>query len=235
MSKIWVIQHIHCETLGIVADILESRGFSTQYIRPYKGQEIPAGMNGTAGLILIGGPMGVYDHPQYPFLKDEIRLIEYAIKENKPVLGICLGSQLMAAALGTPVRKGKKKEIGWYPVKLLESAKTDQLWTGVGSPFMAYHWHGDIFDLPQGAIQLASSDLTGSQAFRYNDNAYGILFHMEITEGIIRNMIRTFKEELKEAHIDGQEIIGKTRNYLSPLQKIGGLVFQRWTGLLKEY
>lgn len=233
-SKVWVLQHIHCETLGIIADALESIDISPHYVRPFEGQPVPKGMGDAVGLIVMGGPLGVYDHPQYPFLMDERRLIEKALHKEKPVLGVCLGSQLLAATLGAPVTKGKGKEIGWYPVTLLESAKTDRLWAGVEPSFIAYHWHGDIFDLPRGAVLLASSESTKCQAFRYGHNAYGLLFHMEVTGKIIQDMVETFMDELQEVGIDGSDILRKVKGCLPQLQNTGGLVFRRWANLVEK-
>lgn len=231
MPKVRVLQHIRCETLGKIAAALKSTGIATQYIRTFEGQSVPKGMADCTGLIVMGGPMGVYDYPRYPFLRDEIRLIEQALKEEKPVLGICLGSQLLAAALGAAVTKGKGKEIGWHPVTLRQPAATDGLWAGVEPSFIAYHWHGDIFKLPQGAVSLASSDLTECQAFRYGRNAYGFLFHMEVTGGIIKDMVRTFTDELREAGIDDGDITGKIKDYLPNLHRIGRPIFQKWAAL----
>jgi len=163
MSTVWILQHVACETPGIIAGVLKSQGLSAQTIRPFRSQPVPKRMGDTVGLIVMGGPMGVYDQRSYPFLLDEMRLIEDALKQGKPILGVCLGSQLLAAAVGAKVTKGERKEIGWYPVTLTGSARTDRLWKGVEPSFVAYHWHGDIFELPRGALSLASSDLTECQ------------------------------------------------------------------------
>ncbi len=233
MSKVWVLQHIACETLGTMADILEAAKVSVQYIRPFEGMPVPKGMGDASGLIVMGGPMGVYDHPRYPFLSDEMRLIEQVLKEEKPILGVCLGSQLLAAALGAAVTPGERKEIGWHPVQLTKEAQTDRLWRGIEPVFTAYHWHGDIFQLPEGAVPLARSAQTEQQAFRYGPNAYGFLFHMEVTEKIIREMAGAFPEELKESRVDGGEMIGKIPDHLPSLRKIGGIVFERWAKLIR--
>lgn len=233
MTKVWVLQHANCETLGTIADALEATGIRHVYIRPFKGDPIPNEMGDGAGLIVMGGPMGVYEKSAYPFLTQETHLIEKALHAGKPVLGICLGSQLLAATLGAAVTKGEKKEIGWYPVTLANSCKDDPLWTGVESPFTAYHWHGDVFELPQGAVALAWSALTKHQAFRYGRNAYGFLFHMEVTPTIIRDMVENFSDELREAEIDSAEILRTAPEYLPPLQAIGRLVFQRWASLVE--
>jgi GMP synthase (glutamine-hydrolysing) len=149
------------------------------------------------------------------------------------VLGVCLGSQLLAKALGARVTKGKRKEIGWFPLNLTEGAMKDRLWTGVEPSFTAYHWHGDVFELPRGAEPLASSALTPYQAFRYGDRAYGFLFHMEVTEKIIAGMIRTFEGELQDESLDGRRITEMAAGYLPHLQSISKVVFGRWAGLVE--
>jgi len=233
MSKVWVLQHIHCETLGTIADALGAEGISAEYVRTFKGEKVPDEMGGGAGLIIMGGPMGVYEQDRYPFLRQEILLLEQAMKEEKPVLGICLGSQLVATALGAKVTKGRKKEIGWYPVTLTETATGDRLWKGVEPSFTAYHWHGDVFELPRGAEPLASSALTPCQAFRYGKNAYGFLFHMEVTEEIIRDMVQTFADELQEEGLDGRRIVDRAGDFLPALKGIGKIVFGRWASLVR--
>jgi GMP synthase (glutamine-hydrolysing) len=129
-------------------------------------------MGDAAGLIVMGGPMGVYEEARFPFLRRERNLIERALADRVPVLGICLGSQLLASALGAPVRKGLRKEIGWHPVYLEDAAGDDPLFRETPVEFDAFHWHGDVFDLPTGAVRLAHSSLTEYQAFRYGENAY---------------------------------------------------------------
>jgi len=234
MSKILAIQHIHCETLGTIGEALDAAGIAIELVRTFEGQPVPTTMEGTSGLLIMGGPMGVYEQDRHPFLKREIRLIEQALQEDKPILGVCLGSQLLASALGVRVTKGKTKEIGWYPVALAPAGSTDSLWIGLEPSFTAYHWHGDVFNLPSGAVSLASSDLTRCQAFRYGHHAYGFLFHLEITEDIIKDMVKTFQEELEESGVNGSEIIAQTKTHLPRLRKIGQMVFKRWTGLIKS-
>jgi GMP synthase (glutamine-hydrolysing) len=233
VSKILAIQHVRCETLGTIADVLNVVNISPTCILTFDGQSVPSGLREYDGLIIMGGSMGVYEQERYPFLRQEIRLIEEALRKNIPVLGVCLGSQLLAATLGAPVTKGKTKEIGWYPVTLAQAAASDPLWTGLKSSFTAYHWHGDIFELPSGAVSLASSDRTPHQAFRYGRSAYGVLFHMEVTKGIIEDMVKTFNGELQEAGLDGLKIIERAGEHLPQLREIGRTVFNRWTGLVK--
>lgn len=227
------VQHICCETAGKIENVLQARGFSTTRVQIFKGHQVPRELGGAASLVILGGPMGVYEGERYPFLRQEAGLIEEALKSGKPVLGICLGSQLLASVLGARVKRGEKKEIGWHPVRLTESAATDALWKEIASPFIAYHWHGDVFDLPSGSVSLASSDLTPCQAFRHGDNAYGFVFHMEVTETIVRDMVRVFADELRAEELDGEEILRQAKEHLQALNQIGETVFQRWAELAK--
>jgi GMP synthase (glutamine-hydrolysing) len=233
MDTVYVLQHIHCETPGIISECLDTKGFVTESIRTFEGEPIPQSMAHASGLIIMGGPMSVYDHARFPFLLDEQRLIEKALKDDKPVLGVCLGSQLLAAALGAEVKPGARKEIGWHPVTLTDSADDDALWKELPARFTAYHWHGDVYDLPQGAVSLASSELTDCQGFRYGANAYGFLFHMEVTEKIIQHMVKEFSGELETENIAAASIIRKTGDHLSELQAVGGRVFGRWVESIK--
>jgi GMP synthase (glutamine-hydrolysing) len=228
MATVYILQHIHCETPGIISECLKAAGIFPHSIRTFGGEKIPQSMDGADGLLVLGGPMSVYDHGRFPFLLEEQHLIEQALKEEKPVLGVCLGSQLLAATLGAAIKKGKQKEIGWHPITLRTPAVADALWQGAPSCFTAYHWHGDVYDLPQGAVWLAASELTPCQAFRYGKKAYGFLFHMEVTEKIITNMVKEFSGELDAENLTTGSIIAKTKNYLPKLQTIGGRVFRRW-------
>ena len=193
---------------------------------------MPAEVGNAAGLIIMGGPMSVYEQARYPHLVDELRLIEHALRDGIPILGVCLGSQLLAAALGARVHPGPQKEIGWYPIHLTEAAATDPLWANIDQSFVAYHWHGDVFERPHDAVTLASSDLTSCQGYRFGHNAYGLLFHLEVSAAMIADMVATFREEVQQAGSDGAQIVGRAATELPRLQRIAALVFHRWTNLL---
>jgi GMP synthase (glutamine-hydrolysing) len=226
MAKIWVIQHHSVENLGNIAEALEGAALAWQYVRIFDGPPVPTDMKGAGGLILMGGPQSVYDEADFPTLKDELRLIESALKDNRPVLGICLGSQLLASALGAKVYKGARREIGWHPVRLSADAKKDRLLAGAPEQFTAFHWHGDIFDLPRDAVGLASSDISPIQAFRYGDKVYGFLCHLEVSETSVHTMVRTFTDEVKHASLRA-DILGGIDN-VEPLEEIAETVFGRW-------
>lgn len=229
-----VLQHAASEGLGNIADALSACGRTFQYIRSYAGESVPRDAGAYRGLVIMGGPMGVYEHSQYPFLRDEMKLMESFLKAGKPILGVCLGSQLLASVLGAEVKKGARKEIGWYPIRLHAEAAQDSLWKGQPASFNAYHWHGDIFDLPKDAVPLASSDLTALQAFRYGNQSYGLLFHMEVSHEQVRGMLREFESEIQQEKLDGRLILDQTTMFLPAMQQVGRTVFKRWAELMNE-
>jgi len=228
VAKIWVLQHHPVENLGEIADSLEEAALAWQYVRVFDRAPIPTDMKGAGGLIVMGGPESVYQLDRYPYLRDEIRLIEGALRDNKPILGVCLGAQLLAAALGATVKRGESREIGWYSVRLADAAGDDRLMCGLPVEFMAAHWHSDVFELPDGAVALASSARTPVQAFRFGDKAYGLLFHAEITHERLGKLVSEFGEDLKRVGIDGDSFVAHAPEYLPALGKIGSTIFSRW-------
>jgi GMP synthase (glutamine-hydrolysing) len=232
MKNVVVLQHAECEGPGTLSDALAAVNLPVRVVRGDLGEPIPGDLASIAALIVMGGPMGVYEHTKYPFLLDEIRLVEAAVKAGLPVIGICLGSQLLATALGASVRPGSRKEIGWYPVHLEPEASADSLFVDAPNRFEGFHWHGDIFDLPEGAIGLAHSDLTECQAFRYG-SANGILFHMEVTQASITAMAQAFPEELAQAGGSTESLASGTNRHLKRLQSIGATVFRRWVDTIQ--
>jgi GMP synthase (glutamine-hydrolysing) len=211
----------------LIAEILARRGTEMETVRGYAGEPVPTVMDGRDALLVMGGPMGVYEQDRHPFLLDEIDLIRAALQAGKPVLGVCLGSELLAATLGAKVAPARK-EIGWYPVTLTDGAAHDPLWRDVDRSIIPFHWHGDAFELPPGAVSLASSERTACQAFRHGRNAYGLLFQMEMDESMVRAMVRTFGDELLEAGADGGRILAQAPNSVREMNRIGSVVFDRW-------
>ena len=228
MAKILVLQHHPAENLGAIADALEGAALAWQYVRVFDGHPIPKDVKGLGGLIVMGGPETVYQLDRYPYLRDEIALIESALKADKPILGVCLGSQLLAATLGSAVRRGEQREIGWFPVRLSDAAEDDRLMRGLPAEFVAAHWHSDVFDLPKEAVALASSDRAPVQAYRYGAKAYGLLFHAEMTREILTALVSEFGEGLKRVGIDGDAIVVDAEKHLPALGRIGDTIFGRW-------
>jgi GMP synthase-like glutamine amidotransferase len=155
VSTVCILQHAVSEPPGAIVDALRAARHALEIVRTFDGEPVPADPDGMDGLVAMGGPMGVYEEARHPFLRDEMRLIEKTLGAGKPVLGVRLGRQLLATVLGATVRRGKRREIGWYPVRLSEAGSGDILFSGVNSSFAAFHWHEDIFDLPHGSTGLA--------------------------------------------------------------------------------
>lgn len=144
--NIHYLQHVPFEDLGMIADWIDENGYHSRVSRLYQGEALP-NVNDIDWLIVMGGPMGVYDEDQYPWLVDEKRCIERAIAKGRVVLGICLGAQLIANVLGARVYPHTRKEIGWFPITLTREGAQSPLFTELPSPFEVFHWHGDTFDL----------------------------------------------------------------------------------------
>lgn len=231
MSFVYVLQHAYAETLGTIEPALVAAGLKPRYIQSFAGQSVPLAMEDAAGLVVLGGPMGVADTARFRFLKNEMYLIEDALAARKPVLSICLGSQLLATVLGAEVRRGAAREIGWFPITLSDAALADPLWAGCERIFTAFSWHGDIFDLPAGAAHLASSAQTRCQGFRVGRNAYGLLFHMEVTAPIIAKMAESFRQELDEEKIDRAALVSGAERHLAALNAQGERFFRAWVAL----
>jgi GMP synthase-like glutamine amidotransferase len=178
--------------------------------------------------------MGVYEQSKYPFLTREINFIKKMIEAGKPVLGICLGSQLIAAALGARVYPNKSKEIGWYPLKAENAAKGDFLFSGWPARSRIFQWHGDTFDLPSGAAQLFSSPLCRHQAFRYGENVYGLQFHPEVDAPMIKDWLAhpDADAELKPFGAGKKNEIAKdTRTDLASMSRRAAPVFENFAKL----
>ncbi len=231
MPEVLVFQHIEVETLGRIEESLVEQRITPRYVRTFAGEPIPNDLARYDGLILMGGPMGVYEEQQFPFLAHERNAIHQMLHANKPILGVCLGSQLLASALGARVYKNGRREIGWHTTNVTETGKSDPLFRHLPSTFMGYHWHGDIFDLPAGAESLAWSEISPIQAFRYGSKAYGVLFHMEVTPAIMTEMVRLFPHELADAKVDGQAMLAAIPTYLYTLQTVGKKVYDGWARL----
>lgn len=204
-----VLQHVAPEGPGRIAEALESAGFDVALTRIDRGEPVPKTLDGAAALVVMGGPMGVYEADVHPHLRDELRLIETALRAEAPFLGVCLGSQLLAAALGARVYPGSKKEIGWFPITTKDASATDPVFANAPRTFDALHWHGDVFELPNGAVSLARSALTKHQAFRHGACAYGVLFHLEADAQQVRAMTTTFADELTAENIAGDALVAK--------------------------
>jgi len=197
--RVLVVQHVAAEGLGVLYELLSERNWRID-IRCY-GVNIPTNLKGYDALIILGGPMGAYEEERYPYLRQVKALVREASDKHLPVLGICLGAQLIAQALGAEVKPNPVKEIGWYPIELTPQGK--ELWTDLPETFSVFQWHGDTFTLPPGATLLARGETCGNQAFVYGDNIWAFQFHFELTPEMIANWITLYEDELLDFGGDG--------------------------------
>jgi len=188
MRKIMVVQHVGHEPLGTLNPMLKAAGFRIRYVNFGRDPDHAPSLEGYRGLIILGGPMGVYESHKYTHLKHEMTMIEDALRRNLPILGICLGSQLLAHVLGAKVAKGKTMEIGWLDVH--RTSAEDPLFTPYRANEKVFQLHQDTFDIPKDCVQLARSSLFEGQAFRYGEKAYGLQFHLEVDKAMVLRWLK---------------------------------------------
>ena len=197
MLRIHTIMHVPFEGLGCIADWIGSNGHSVSFSNMYEPHSFPS-QQSFDWLIVMGGPMGVYDDDKYHWLVVEKKFIKESINAGKTVIGICLGSQLIAEVLGAKVYPNKQKEIGWMPIHKTNEGKDAQILSVIEDEFTVFHWHGDTFDLPEESTPLFSSEACLNQAFMYKEKVLGLQFHFEVTPESVREMVANGMDELVE-------------------------------------
>ena len=209
------LQHVSFEGPGAFTKALAKRGVSLDsYLVPNDGLPRDAGDL----LIVMGGPMSVNDPD--PWIVEETAFIRSALQANKPVIGVCLGSQFMAKALGATVRSGKALEIGMTPVRLTDAGKADPVFGACPNAFDVFEWHGEIFDLPKDCVSLVGSDIAPLQAFRYGERAYGLLFHLEMEEGGIDSLCSECALDVGKAGLTAQQVKATALPQLPQLHQV---------------
>ena len=218
--RVFAFRHVPFEDLGLIRASLEERGISIEYADLFRpGAPVPDTTQ-AAGLIFMGGPMSAND--DLPWLRQELQLISRAVERRQPVLGVCLGAQLIAKALGSRVYRNAVKEIGWFDIHLTEAGARDALFAGIGPVETVFHWHGETFDLPPGAQWLAYSEACRNQAFRAGANTYGLQFHLEVTPAMIEDWCA---RDANRGDVDA-------RRNAARLAALSSVVFGRWCDLL---
>ncbi len=225
--RILSVQNIECETLGTLERMLLADGFAIDSISAQK-DSVPDDVERFAGVVILGGPMAVYEDHSY--LVKEQDLIKKAIKNRIPLLGVCLGSQLIAQATGGRVYKGLKKEIGWHDVSLTPAGSSD-LFRGLGSRVRVFQWHGDTYDLPPDATVLARSEFY-PQALRVG-SAIGIQFHLEVEGTLIKRWIQEYKAELEHEDLRMDDILPRPGD-INALEQKCALVYSNFSRLVIE-
>ena len=235
MPRLLVCQHVPFEILGTLDPVFRSHGFRIRYVNFGRDPEAQPRLRGYDGLVVLGGPMSVGETDRYPHLIAEIELIRTAIDREIPVLGICLGAQLIARALGAEVRPSPRQEIGWYDLSLTEEGRRDPLFAHFEDPEKIFQWHGDTFDIPHGAVHLALSPGCPSQAFRYGSSVYGLQFHLEVDQPLIERWLTVPVHQAELARlkgrIDPQRIREQTPKYIERLKRLSDRAFVEFVHL----
>jgi GMP synthase (glutamine-hydrolysing) len=223
-----VIRHVAFEDLGILAPVLAARGMDARYFEAGIDDLGAIASAQSDLLIVLGGPIGVYDEPLYPFLGGEIALIERRLRARSPTLGICLGAQLIAKAAGARVYPGKQKEIGFSPLTLTPDGEASCLGALHAAAYNVLHWHGDTFDLPAGAKRLASTPITQNQAFSLGPNVLALQFHMEAEPRGLERWLIGHTGEIAQSGLDVRSLRAEIARQGEAVVQAGAQAFNRW-------
>jgi len=224
-----VLKHVPYEGPGLIEDMLEGRGYPFRIVDVFE-EGVPLSAAGFSGLVSMGGPMSANDGTA-EIAKEKELLLE-AMDRDIPILGVCLGAQVLASALGASVYPGHHPEVGWGDVTLTENGKDDPLLAGVDRVLPVLHWHGETFDLPEGAANLASSEKFQNQAFRFGSNAYGLQFHLEVDEEMVLEWLERDREEENGIVSKPDAILKGISQNLARVRFGGALVIGRFLDLV---
>ncbi len=228
--RVLVLQHIACEPPGVFEDVLLERRVDIHRVELDEGELLPD-WRGFDAIVAMGGPMSVNDDATLPWLTDEKRAIGEAVRAGTPYWGVCLGVQLLAASLGARVSPGSTPEVGLLPVELTEAGRADPVFGGFDAELVTLQWHGDTFELPDGAVRLASSPAYANQAFRY-DRAYGVQFHLEVSAGMAREWAEVPEYVTSLERTLGAEgapaFLAAIESRADEMRSSGRSLFERW-------
>jgi GMP synthase (glutamine-hydrolysing) len=232
--RILVLQHIACEHPGVFSEVMQARGAEQIPVELDRGEPLPDWREFDA-VLAMGGPMAAGDEADHPWLAAEKRLVAEVVGAGLPFLGVCLGVQLLAAALGARVYEAERAEVGLLGVELTDEGRADPLFAGLDERFLSLQWHGDTFELPPGAVRLARSPLASNQAFRVGDRAYGVQFHLEVTGRMAREWgeVPAYRRSLGETLGEerGEAFIADVERRGGELHPAARRLFANWLDL----
>ncbi|MDT8439139.1 MAG: gamma-glutamyl-gamma-aminobutyrate hydrolase family protein [Wenzhouxiangellaceae bacterium] len=232
MARVLVLKHVAAEPLGLLDPMLRARGHRIRYINFSRHPDASPNLDRYRALIVLGGSMQIDQTDRHPHLRTECRLIEQALAEDKPVLGICLGAQLLAHVCGAHVGPVARPEIGWYPVHPTAATADDPVLSPLTEPQQIYQWHHWGFDCPDGAVRLAEHPESGCQAFRVDHCGWGFQFHLELDQRLIHRWLtlKPYRHDLEQSGLDRtpDEIRRETEHHLPRALTLAEQVFGRW-------
>src|SRR5262245_29480405 len=232
--RLLVLQHISCEPPGVFSEVMREHEVEPVAVELDEQEPLPDWRDFDA-VLAMGGPMGADDDSDHPWLSAEKELVREVVEEGRPFLGVCLGVQLLASALGGTVRTLGSPELGMLPVELTAEGRAHPLFEGIEEPFLSLQWHGDTFDLPAGALRLASSPIAPNQAFQAGKRGFGIQFHLEVTPEMARDWARVpeyrayLAEALDEERADA--FLAELEQRAEELHPIARRLFGNWLRL----
>ena len=236
MPRLLVFQHVAVEPLGTLDALIRARGHRIRFHNFERHPDAEPDVDRYRGLIVLGGPMNVEDQQRRPHLKTELKAIERALEQGKPVLGICLGAQLLAHVLGATVRRHDRPELGWYDLRLTTEGRSDAVLGVAGVSLPVFQWHSYSYDLPHGAAHLASTETCEQQAFRFGGNAYGFQFHLEADTDVIERWLGlpSFRPELAAPGLatDERSIRGENPKLVAATRLSAAAVFNNFLDLI---
>ena len=238
MPRLLVFQHVATETAGTLDPLLRAAGFRIRYVNFERTPDSDPDPRRYDGLVVLGGSMNVDEAGAFPHLKTEIEVLREALAREMPILGICLGAQLLASALGAEVHPAPVREIGWYPLQSSPSAELDPLLRHVTHGQHVFQWHSYTFAVPPDAVHLASTATCANQAFRYGSNAYGLQFHPEVDRAIIERWLSVpaWREELEaqEGPEYARQVHADTNRHVGPATDAAARVFGEFAALFRR-
>ena len=235
MKPVLVIRNVSYETEGMLEPLLREQGLELDIVDFQQDPAADPRLEGYAGVVVMGGPMGANDTQRFPHLQKVERLCADAMERSVPLVGVCLGAQIMAKTLGSEVRANPVREVGWYDLTTTGAASRDPLFSGLDAQEVVLQWHGDTFDLPGEATLLASSPDCPNQAFRYGENAYAIQFHLEILQPMIEEWVQRDAARgwlSAQGRISAARILADTRAHMARSMELGRQVYSRFARLI---
>ena len=228
MKQIITFRHIACEGPGYLGDYLTSRGIPFHIICVDQGEEVPEDLAACSGLVFMGGPMSVNE--PIPWIEKELKLIRMAYQENIPVLGHCLGGQLISKALGGEITSNPVCEMGWYPVRGVENSHSRDLLKDLPEQFEVFHWHGETFSLPEGAVPLLQSDICKCQAFIIG-NCLALQCHVEMKNNMVQEWFDFYEDDVPEPSLSVQsreQMLENLEGRIHKSKAVADVFYEKW-------